>query len=78
MKTSQILITTLALLCASEFASAQITLIPPFTGQFSESFESQPSLQYDPCIVGRVFQNQADLCSPFCACSTIVPNWNGS
>ena len=58
-------------------ASAQITLIPAFTGQSSESFETQPALQLDPCAVGRVFQNQADLCTPLCACTTISPDWSG-
>ena len=59
-------------------SAAQISLVPPFVGQASESFETQPAMQVDPCVVGRVFQNQADLCAPACNCVTIVPAWSGS
>ena len=35
-------------------ASAQIVSTGPFTGQQSESFETQPAGQFTTCIVGRV------------------------
>ncbi|HTF88459.1 MAG TPA: hypothetical protein VK843_08620 [Planctomycetota bacterium] len=73
----RILSAALSLIAATAVASAQITQIPPFTGQAFEGFETQPANQFDPCIVGRVFQNRADLCTPACVCSTIAPNWSG-
>jgi hypothetical protein len=47
-------------LCAT--ASAQITVIGPFTGSDSETFESKPYGQ-STCVPGRVFNNKGDLCA---------------
>ena len=46
----------------SATASAQIVAEPPFSGQYSDSFETQTSGQFTTCIQGRVFGNTADLC----------------
>lgn len=51
-------------LCLAATAAAQITTIGPFTGDHSESFETQPT---NPptvqCIANRVFNGTADLCA---------------
>ena len=47
------------------FAAAQVTAIGPFQGQFSEGFETQASHQSSACVVGRVFDGRADLCTLF-------------
>ncbi|HTF88428.1 MAG TPA: hypothetical protein VK843_08465 [Planctomycetota bacterium] len=46
----------------SAVASAQIVATGPFTGQQSDSFETQTPGIFTTCIVGRVFNNTADLC----------------
>lgn len=53
----------LAVFVVSLSASAQITSIAPFTGVASEGFEG-PQVIFTPCISTRVFNNQADLCTP--------------
>ncbi len=45
-------------------ASAQIVPTGPFVGQQSDGFETQLAHQFTTCIVGRVFNNTADLCDP--------------
>ena len=42
-------------------ASAQVTVIGPFTGSDSETFETKPYGQ-STCVPGRVFNNKGDLC----------------
>src|SRR5690349_7821998 len=43
-------------------ASAQIVPTGPFTGAFSESFETPQGQPFPPCLVGRALGNTADLC----------------
>ena len=50
-------------LCAP--AGAQVTPTGPFSGQYHENFENQPGhTGFQPCVVGRVFSNNGDLCTP--------------
>jgi hypothetical protein len=44
-------------------ASAQLTEIPEFTGEFSEGFEGATPGMFTPCVEPSVFDGQADLCS---------------
>lgn len=48
------------------FASAAIgiTLIGPFTGTHSESFENSNPTVNTQCVTNRVFNNTADICTP--------------
>src|SRR5438552_2712764 len=52
----------LALCLAAGQASAQISPIPPFTGPYTESFETQTAGMFTLCIQGRIFNNTADAC----------------
>ncbi|MBK8177586.1 MAG: hypothetical protein IPK67_01490 [Planctomycetes bacterium] len=56
-------------------ASAQIVPEPPFVGQQSDSFETQTSGIFTPCIQGRVFNNTADLCDPAGSMAHITTSW---
>ncbi len=56
-------------------ASAQIVPTGPFTGAQSESFETQTAGQFTTCIVGRVFNNTADLCDPSGNSIHITSGW---
>ncbi len=56
-------------------ATAQ-TPIGPFTGSESDGFETQQSGTFDPCIVGRVFNNNGDLCTPGSSGSHITGGWS--
>lgn len=47
------------------------TFIGPFIGTDSDSFETQTAFSLDPCIIERVFSNQADLCTPMGSFATI-------
>ena len=58
----------------SGIASAQ-TPIGPFAGTESDGFETQQSGSFDPCIVGRVFNNNGDLCTPGSSGSHITGGW---
>jgi hypothetical protein len=50
-------------LCLAATAAAQVTTIGPFTGDHSESFETQPNNPpFVQCIANRVFNGTADLC----------------
>ena len=53
-------VSSLAVLATN--ASAQIVPTGPFTGQQSDSFETQTPFQFTTCILGRIFNNTADLC----------------
>jgi hypothetical protein len=64
----------LACVCAS-VASAQVTPIGPFTGADSESFETQSGTVFTPCVLGRVFNNKADLCTPGYSGCLIASSW---
>jgi hypothetical protein len=77
MSLARILVCSAVLASAPALSSAQINLIPPFVGQTSEGFETQPSGQIDPCVIGGVFQGQAKLCTPMCTCAAIVTAWTG-
>jgi len=64
----------LACVCAS-VASAQVTAIGPFTGADSDSFETQTVGMFTPCVVGRMFNNKADLCTPGNSNAHITGGW---
>jgi hypothetical protein len=59
----------------SALASAQIVPTGPFTGQQSDGFETQTAGQFTTCIVGRVFNNTADLCDPMFNSIHITSGW---
>jgi hypothetical protein len=59
----------------SATASAQIVNTGPFTGQQSDSFETQTSGTFSTCILGRVFNNTADLCDPSGNSMHITSGW---
>ena len=54
-------VVAIALLAST--ASAQVTPIGPFTGTDQEPFQTQSGTAV-PCVPGRIFNNQADLCTP--------------
>jgi hypothetical protein len=61
-------------LCAP--ASAQVTPTGPFSGQLHENFENQPGHSgFQPCVVGRVFSNNGDLCTPSASGCNITSGW---
>jgi len=51
-----------ALLALPVAASAQLTEIPEFTGEYSEGFEGSAG-GFLPCVEPAVFDGQAELCS---------------
>ena len=59
--------TALLFLCIpailNALSSAQ-TPIGPFVGTDSDGFETQTAFSTDPCVIERVFSDQADLCTP--------------
>jgi hypothetical protein len=59
----------------SSIASAQIVPTGPFTGQQSDSFETQTAGQFTTCVVGRMFNNTADLCDPTGNAAHITSGW---
>ncbi len=65
----------LAVLLASHEASAQITTTGPFTGTYTEEFETWQSGA--PCYAGRIFTSHADLCSPGMSSVFDTFNFNG-
>jgi hypothetical protein len=56
-------------------AGAQIVPIGPFTGAQSEGFETQNSPGFTSCVIGRVFNNTADLCTPGGSGCNITTGW---
>ncbi|MED6333998.1 MAG: hypothetical protein VYE81_01255 [Planctomycetota bacterium] len=72
MRTALLLAVTVAF---GGIATAQ-TPIGPFTGTESDGFETQQSGSFDPCIVGRVFNNNGDLCTPGSSGSHITGGWS--
>jgi len=56
-------------------ASAQVTPIGPFSGQFQENFENHPHSGFQPCVGGRVFSNNGDLCTPGNSGCTVSGTW---
>src|ERR1043166_9164360 len=52
----------LALCLVAGQASGQITPIGPFTGPYTEGFETQTAGVFTLCIQGRIFNNTADAC----------------
>jgi hypothetical protein len=64
----------LVLLAAGQL-SAQVTPTPPFTGPYTESFETQTSPPFIQCIAGRVFDGRADLCTEPGAGTLITSGW---
>src|SRR5687768_833207 len=71
--TKLLTLTSVGVLAAT--ASAQIVPTGPFTGQHSDSFETQGAFQFTTCIVGRVFNNTADLCDPQGNAIHITSSW---
>jgi hypothetical protein len=66
-------------LTAAAPAAAQIVPIGPFTGDNSESFETQAAAGqsgFQPCMVGRIFQNTADMCTPGANGIHITGGWS--
>jgi len=55
-------------------ASAQ-TPIGPFSGTDSDGFETQTAFSFDPCVIERVFTDQADLCTPAGSGAHIDTSW---
>jgi hypothetical protein len=49
--------------------------VGPFTGPYTESFETQSSPPFIQCINGRVFNNTADLCTTPGAGTLIASGW---
>jgi hypothetical protein len=64
----------LALVASTSVASAQITTVGPFTGTDSEEF-AQPGPGFNPCVPYRVFNNQADLCTPGNSNASVAGGW---
>jgi hypothetical protein len=63
-----------ALACSSDLARAQLAPIGPFVGTDSEPFETQSAVA-QPCVSGRVFNNQGDLCTPGASGAYISSGW---
>jgi hypothetical protein len=63
-----------AMLCSAA-ASAQVAPIGPFTGTDSEGFESQSAQAFNHCVVGRVFNDQGELCSRSSIGAHIATQW---
>jgi len=68
------LLLPLACVCAS-VAAAQ-TPIGPFVGADSEGFQTQTTGMFSPCIIGRVFNNKGDLCTPGHSGAHITGGWS--
>jgi len=64
----------LALLTAAP-AAAQVTPIAPFAGHAADDFETQTPGVAGACVEGRVFQDQANLCTPLNNGATIATSW---
>jgi hypothetical protein len=63
------------------FASAiltGITLIGPFTGHRSESFENCYPTFITDCVTNRVFDGRADICTPTHAGCVVTTSWTGT
>ena len=71
MRTALLLAVTVAF---GGIATAQ-TPIGPFTGTESEGFETQDSPGFNPCIIGGVFNNNGDLCTPGSSGAHITSGW---
>ena len=71
MRTALFLAVTVAF---GGIATAQ-TPIGPFTGTESEGFETQTSPGFNPCIIGGVFNNNGDLCTPGSSGAHITSGW---
>lgn len=68
----------LALLAAlPALASAQLTVVGPFSGTNQEGFETQDTSSgaFPPCVVDRVFNGNADLCSYQSGGAHITGGW---
>lgn len=55
--------------------SAQIVPVSPFAGTHHEGFETQSSPAFVPCVLGGVFQDIADLCTPGSSGTNITTGW---
>jgi hypothetical protein len=53
-----------AVLLLAASSAAQIAPIGPFTGTFSEGFETQSTQQTGACVQERLFGGRGDLCAP--------------
>ena len=62
----------LAILVASGPSTAQITVIAPFTGIYTEEFET---LSYSACVPGRIFKGHGDVCTPGHSGCLVTSSW---
>ena len=64
-------------LCAActHMTLAQISTVGPFTGPYTESFETQTA-NFVPCVPGRIFASTADLCTPSGSSTLITQFWS--
>ena len=69
-------ISALALAAAAGSASAQISSVGPFTGPYTEGFETQVQpTPFNTCVPDRVFNNTADLCDTTGSAAHITTGW---
>jgi hypothetical protein len=66
----------LALLCATPVGAQALQTTGPFTGTTSEGFETDPGTTFQPCVVGRVFNNKGDLCTPLGSGAHLTGGWS--
>jgi hypothetical protein len=69
------LVNALCLIGLGTHAQAQFTPTGPFTGNSYEGFETQNSTGFPACVIGRVFSDQADLCSSAGSGTNITSGW---
>jgi hypothetical protein len=55
--------------------AAQVAPAGPFVGTDQEGFETQLTSSFDACVVGRVFGDQGDLCTPAGSLAHVTSNW---
>jgi hypothetical protein len=75
MTTSRYLTAALAAAATSGVARAQITPVSPFTGPFTESFETVTA-NFEECVNGQVFAGQARVCTPGWSGCLVTQFWS--
>jgi hypothetical protein len=60
----------------SATASAQIVSVGPFTGDLSDSFETQTPFQFTPCVVPDIFQGAGQLCDSAGNAAHVTTGWS--
>jgi hypothetical protein len=66
----------LAGLGAASAATAQISTTGPFTGPYTEGFETQPQSLFTPCVNNRIFNSTADMCTPGASGCHTTTGWS--